>query len=180
MNKLEVRVRELEKQLREVRAALETAKTQGLPERPEDVPENLCVDDFRTTEGHEECFDYFKMNENGLIFKNSARKYDVKKILRGAGFFTFPSRDLAEMYQHKAGFLANCLYFKWLYDPYYVPDFEDANIPKWYVYKDHNTGCYSAAAEWYDENQVYFSGEEIAAKCAEWLNMVYGIDEDDE
>ena len=85
----------------------------------------------------------------------------------------FPTRESAESFQSKTQFLADCQYFKDLYDCDYNPDWSDYNW-KYYVVYDPVSSRYGWEVESYvDCGTTYFSTEEIADKCAEWLNYIY-------
>ena len=68
--------------------------------------------------------------------------------------------------------LTKLMKFKFCYDHSYIPDWSNQDTPKWYVYLYTPTGKYdvSWATTWDRPSTVYFSSEEIAQKCADWLN----------
>lgn len=87
--------------------------------------------------------------------------------------FTFPTENLAKMFREKAQLIADCIFFKWFYDRWFVPVWNGCN-DNWLVVYDEREKCYVVGC--YNNlrhNMVYFSSEEMAQKCAEWLNYKY-------
>jgi len=84
----------------------------------------------------------------------------------------FLSEEYAEEFAKKTQFIADMLYFKYLYDRDYKPDWKNGNKPKWYVvYNGTRYECDTRYGyEYRNPSGVYFSSEEIAKKCADWLN----------
>lgn len=68
--------------------------------------------------------------------------------------------------------LKKLMKFKFCYDYRYMPDWCNESELKWYVYNDTTSGKYEIELTAKRENlsTVYFSSEEIAQKCADWLN----------
>lgn len=68
--------------------------------------------------------------------------------------------------------LKKLMRFKFCYDYKYMPDWCNESELKWYVYSHTPTGKYKIERTVAHENPstVYFSSEEIAQKCADWLN----------
>lgn len=68
--------------------------------------------------------------------------------------------------------LKKLMKFKFCYDYSYYPDWWNESELKWYVYNDTASGKYEIEWTAMRENlsTVYFSSEEIAQKCADWLN----------
>lgn len=86
----------------------------------------------------------------------------------------YPTIELAEQAKAMKDFNDKMLAFKYCYDADYVPDWTDLSLSKYTVYWDALDGAYGV--DWgrtmYRENSVYFSTEEIAQKCADWLNSL--------
>lgn len=86
----------------------------------------------------------------------------------------YPTKELAEQAKAMKDFNDKMLAFKYCYDVDFVPDWTDLSLSKYTVYWDASDGAY--AVDWgrmmYRENSVYFSTEEIAQKCADWLNSL--------
>lgn len=63
--------------------------------------------------------------------------------------------------------------FKWCYNRDYKPDWNDFYEDKYYVYYSHKTHKYDVdSITMWNVHNVYFSSEEIAQKCADWLNSL--------
>lgn len=85
----------------------------------------------------------------------------------------FKSEYMAKLFAEKTQFIADCLFFKQMYDADYEPDFTN-DKPKYGVAIDDNGKfrCYCVGRlGWRHNSEVYFSSEEIAQNCAEWLNL---------
>ncbi len=93
----------------------------------------------------------------------------------------FPTANFAEIFNKKTQFIADLLYFKWLYDRDFKPDWNNEKSQKWCVFYnssrcEYDVGfdffCSSTADIYFcsDATAVYFSSQEIAKKCADWLN----------
>lgn len=68
--------------------------------------------------------------------------------------------------------LTKLMKFKFCYDHSYAPDWGNARELKWYVYFHTPNGEYKIerTSVHGQLSTVYFSSEEIAQKCADWLN----------
>lgn len=68
--------------------------------------------------------------------------------------------------------LTKLMKFKFCYDYSYVPDWDNEKEQKWCVFFSAKSGEYRV--DWEQTRDrlsiVYFSSEEIAQKCADWLN----------
>lgn len=86
----------------------------------------------------------------------------------------FATEKYAEMFRKKTQFIADCLHFKYLYDREYVYE-PKLNKKIWRVCYDYDLNAYSATwdSDREDTMTVYFSCENLARKCAEWLNLMY-------
>lgn len=75
-------------------------------------------------------------------------------------------------FNEKLDLLKKLMKFKFCYDHSYAPDWSNQDKCKWYVYLYTPTRKYevSWATTWDRPSTVYFSSEEIAQKCADWLN----------
>ena len=83
----------------------------------------------------------------------------------------FKTKDYAKLFAEKTQFIADLLHFKWLYDRDYVPDWS-SDEKRYKVYFNSELNKYTTTYVWLDHNTeiVYFSTQEIAQKCADWLN----------
>ena len=83
----------------------------------------------------------------------------------------------AEQSKQLTAFNNKLLAFKWCYDRDYEPDW-DSNEAKFFVYrsylqKENMYNTYRWDTTWtLCENIIYFSSEEIAQKCCDWLNSM--------
>ena len=77
-----------------------------------------------------------------------------------------------EQFASKLTFLTDLARFKYCYDKDYVPNWSDYDEPKYYVYFYTTYEEYRVeyAVTWDRPLTVYFSSEEVAQKCADWLN----------
>lgn len=77
------------------------------------------------------------------------------------------------VYRPRMAFLEKLVKFKYCYDRNYVPDWSDTNEPKWYVVYNNTLNGYQTFRQ-YDlierHESIYFSTQEIAQKCCDWLN----------
>ena len=144
-------------------AKLELAKAEAAKEleKKDEVPECYSVEN-----GNEMYFVDF----SGEVFSDGfSPNYFVNEKHRA-----FKTKKIAELFAQKTQAIADQLYFKELYDPDYVPDWNDGCGSKFYIvynnssypktyFVDNCCGCASGET-------VYFSSYEIAKKCADWLN----------
>ena len=75
-------------------------------------------------------------------------------------------------FNEKLGMLKKLMTFKFCYDHSYAPNWGKQDEFKWFVYFYTPDGKYTYdwSATWDRPLTVYFSSEEIAQKCADWLN----------
>lgn len=83
----------------------------------------------------------------------------------------FKTSEMAITYRDKTQVIADMLHFKQLYDAEFKQDFTD-NEPKFGVACDSDGEycCYRCGETFFTAESVYFSSEEVAQKCADWLN----------
>lgn len=115
---------------------------------------------------------YYLMNFDGSVSEepiNSDFEWD-KDILENHR--AFKNLSIAHLFSEKTQAIADQFYFKELYDADYVPDWENMRTSEYYIYLDNSTKSYGVnhTIYWALEGTVYFSSEEIAQKCADWLN----------
>jgi len=89
-------------------------------------------------------------------------------------YSNYPTEEYAEQAQRIKEFNDKLLAFKWCYDRDYEPVFSgDYGNRACFVYYDSEDEKY--AYDWdntCDRNVIYFSSEEIAQKCCDWLNSL--------
>lgn len=145
------------KQLVKLYKALEEAKN----EVPDVLPFNIGDELFTVSiDGKVDEFKFTDSKEWDGVMRESHR--------------AFKSKNYAEEFAEKTQFVADLLHFKYLYDRDFKPDWEDSTKRKWYVC--HNGYRYVCDSNYIAHNipVVYFSSEEIAERCAKWLNKKYG------
>lgn len=85
----------------------------------------------------------------------------------------FKTSYFAEMFARKVQLIANMLYFKWLHDRDYIPDWKCGKES--YFITLGKYGYYPVCSR-YEQiaGTIYFSTCGIAQKCADWLNSMRG------
>lgn len=92
-------------------------------------------------------------------------------------FNNFWNTEYAEKSRELIQFNNRLLAFKWCWDRDYEPDW-NSNEPKFFVYKSYlQTENIYNTYQWDKawtlcENIIYFSSQEIAQKCCDWLNSL--------
>lgn len=85
----------------------------------------------------------------------------------------YPTKELAEQAKAMKDFNDRLLAFKYCYDADYKPDWSDTSCEKYYVYYSNRYYKYDVdSVTVCDLHNIYFSTEEIAQKCAVWLNSL--------
>lgn len=86
--------------------------------------------------------------------------------------FTVPLDPFMIPFNDKLDKLTKLMKFKFCYDYSYVPDWYNGAELKWYVYFHGTSKEYKIdwTSIWDRPTTVYFSSEEVAQKCADWLN----------
>lgn len=82
----------------------------------------------------------------------------------------FKTSEMAIMYRDKTQVIANELFFKQLYDADFEPDLTDSEPKYGVTCNPSGEYCCYRCGRLYNAESVYFSTEEIAQKCADWLN----------
>ena len=110
------------------------------------------------------------LNELGCVLKNNS---------------TFNSDEynpyrhyMTEAYANKAAqmkkFNDMLMAFKWCYDRYYEPDWTE-NYAKYYIVYNFDANPNHYCVSWcytFNHNTIYFRTEDVAQKCADWLNDI--------
>ena len=92
----------------------------------------------------------------------------------------YPSEYVAHVAASMKQINDDLLYFHYTYDRGYSPDvyWNDIEVPKWFVYCNMPDTKYAVSKSYYyGYNTVYFSSEDIAEKCADFLNKKYKLGE---
>ena len=121
--------------------------------------------------------EYLKDTEHGEVYyMNANGKIDTACDGRAStdfnSYVNYPSQEFAERAQKLKVFNDMLLAFKWCYDRDYEPDWSDDNTTKYTVVWDKYEGFHRVCPQSTTANQVYFSSDEAAVKCAEWLNKI--------
>ena len=87
-------------------------------------------------------------------------------------YVNYPSQEFAERAQKLKVFNDMLLAFKWCYDRDFEPDWNDDGTAKYTVVWDKYEGFHRVCSQSTTANQVYFSSDEAAVKCAAWLNKI--------
>ncbi len=128
------------------------------------------VSDILSFEKGEKC--YYMGTTGNILEEESFDDNDYTDMICALNCRFFKTRAYAEMFADKAQYTANLLHFKYLYDRDYEPNWDSQDEKKYCVYynyeiKKFDWSCRSFCFEF---ECVYFSSEEIAKKCADWLN----------
>lgn len=162
INKAELlnRLEQLQKQQEGLSAEIQdlSGMIQNLPDESEK--------EYLDFEDGEKCW---YVETDGTI---SSVLYDGK-IMKFENIFhrLFKSERMAKLFAEKTQFLADCLYWKELYDREFVPDWDDRKIKYSVIYEQHSKK-YAAVYQYLNrfDLDVYFSSEHIAHGLADWLN----------
>lgn len=103
------------------------------------------------------------------------KEYCKKPRTAEMNYFHFHSAEYYHSFENKCKLIAMMLHCKWYVDRGFVADYENGRQVKWLVYHDHHYGKYMVKQNHNLQEQpdVYFSTEESAQKCADWLNKHY-------
>ena len=166
MDKMTINKADLLKRLEELQKQQEgiSAEIQDLSCMIQTMPEDKPTYDYLPFTNGEKCW---AVVEDGSILK----------ALYGSDFWfdqvrhrLFKSERMAKIFAEKTQFIADCLFWKEMYDSNYVPDWNISRMT-WVVVFDHARGKYEVVgySTWKFDN-VCFSTEEIAQGLADWLN----------
>lgn len=109
------------------------------------------------------------LNNDGGIDHCSGLVFDEKDK---HPYCNYPSSEYAEQAQKIKDFNDKLLAFKWCYDRDFKPVFSDDYSNRAY-FVDYDSEDKEYQCDWdniSNRNVVYFSSEEIAQKCCDWLN----------
>lgn len=111
---------------------------------------------------------YWRMYPTLEHIKSSVLQFDYD----GECYNLFHTKEYADEFADKCKLIAMMLHCKWYVDRGFVADYENGRQVKWLVYHDHHYGKYMVTQNHnlQEQQDVYFSTEESAQKCAEWLN----------
>lgn len=102
---------------------------------------------------------------SGMIFGEY-----ISSAYKTSDIYFFMTERFARIFREKSELIAKCLWFKWLYDRDFVPDWKDNSCKYGVCMRNGNFDV--DLVRFSDFNAIYFSSIEIAQKCVEWLNML--------
>lgn len=114
----------------------------------------------------DDCFDVMEESHGGGKGDKDFTGYDAR-------FYNdFHAEDYGLEFRRKCLMLAMMMHCKWYLDREYVPDWEpDTSSEKCYVIFDNCDNKFKVRTRYAEESvEVYFSTDEAAKKCAEWMN----------
>lgn len=111
------------------------------------------------------CFDVMEENHGGGKGDKDFTEYDAR-------FYNdFHTAYYAHAFRKKCLMSAMMLHCKWYLDRGYTPDWDNENEEKWQVFWGNTYKRYDVTGWASDEyGSVFFSTEEAAQKCADWMN----------
>lgn len=150
-------------------AKLELAKAEAVKEleKDDEVPE--C---YNIEHGSEMYF----VDYNGEVYSDGLFSNILADAIAIKNHRTFKTKKIAELFAEKIQIIADQLYFKELFDKDYKPDWSDTENYKSYLFFSTKSNTYKVAGGVIAKHSgtVYFSDDEIAQKCADWLNSRKG------
>lgn len=116
---------------------------------------------------------YYLNSRSDVDFISWGDSFEKVKSLSQSPYQHYLTEELAEQAKKLKDFNDKLLAFKYCYDLDYKPDWCDSYEDKYYVYYSNKTQKYDVdSMTIWDVHNVYFSSEEIAQKCADWLNTL--------
>ena len=119
---------------------------------------------------------YYLNNNSNVDFINMGDSFEKVERLTKSPYQHYLTEELAEQAKELKDFNDKLLAFKYCYDRDYKPILSDNYDNRaYFVYYDSEAGKYDC--DWdsiycHHRNLVYFSSDEIAQKCADWLNSL--------
>ena len=164
------KIKELEEYLNKAYELLDEIKEE---EKIKVASEKNVLQNYRSAlccEGH----NYYAINVyNDILDDKVCTEIDKPSSLAFDRCPYYPTKELAEQSLELKSFNDKLLAFKYCYDLEYVPDWEDETEKKYYIFMHHEYGeryfDYDCAVS-YAHYTTFFSSEEIAEKCCDWLN----------
>lgn len=118
---------------------------------------------------------YFYVSPSGRVIQEMFTEHRTDIARKNFGNF-FRTRERAEQVKEKMRMLLRLEQLHDMLCPDYVPDYEDDDEVKFYVYFGHSRGRYdiSRSISWENPCMAVFDTEENAEKAAEILNKEMG------
>lgn len=159
-NELERRLEAAEKKMIDFQDEI-----QNLKEKLADMQDEPEIPDMPDFKNREELF--FAGGDLENVFNRF-----MNTNISVSDFNAFHTKAYAEEFRKKCLMIAMMLHCKWYLDRNYVQNWEsDTSSEKWYVMFDHCVHKFQIRPRYAEEGaEVYFSTEEAAQKCADWLN----------
>ncbi len=119
-----------------------------------DLPNFECGESYWTM------FDNFALSDERTAFVRDATEYNM-----------FHTEAYAQEFAEKCKLIAMLLHCKWYVDRDYTPDWDNEDEEKWMVFWSNTYKKYEVCGWESDEyGSVFFSTEENAQKCADWMS----------
>ena len=116
---------------------------------------------------------HFKCGEE-VLFVNSDLETVCDSLMTPSieiDFNTFHTTAYADKFRRKCLMIAMMLHCKWYLDREYVPDWDNKFETKFCVIFNFNMNSFQLGVQYSEEHgDVYFSTQEAAQKCANWMN----------
>jgi hypothetical protein len=169
MDTMNINKKELLERLQQLQRQQEglSAEIQDLSGMIQNLPEKVPEQDYLSFKDGEKCW-YVEMDGtiSSVLYSEKNMKFETIRHR------IFKSEHTAKLFAEKTQFLADCLYWKELYDKDYVPDWDDTSKTKYPVIYDYCNKMYTVAQQQLTrcDSEIYFSSEHIAQGLADWLN----------
>ena len=156
---LERRLDEAEKQNLGLLDEIKWLKEKLAEQEKQEIPDSP---NFECGESYWTMFDNFALSDERTTFVRDATEYNM-----------FHTEAYAQEFAEKCKLIAMMLHCKWYVDRDYTPDWSNENQDegKWQVFWSNMYKRYEVC-DWVSDEygSVFFSTEEAAQKCADWLN----------
>lgn len=131
------------------------------------------LDEYETAfKFHNDASGFYYLNSNGEVASTTFAGF-IYRPTDYNPWCNYLSKEYAATSAKIRRFNDMLLAFKWCYDKDYVPEYKFINDEKWYVYYDTDDKQYLCDSLYaWVETAIYFSSEEIASKCCNWLNDI--------
>ena len=117
---------------------------------------------------------YYLNSDSNVDYINRGDNFEKVERITKSPYQYYLTEGLAEQAKELKDFNDKLLAFKYCYDLDYKPVFSgDYDNRAYFVYYDSDDGKYDYS--WNstrNHNVIYFSSEEVAQKCADWLNSL--------
>lgn len=162
---LERRLESAEKQMLGLNDEIQNLKAKLAEQDKREIPDFPEFNSGDIAYSLDQCFDVMEENHGG-------GKGDKDFTGDDALFYNdFHTADYGLEFRRKCLMIAMMLHCKWYLDREYVPDWDNEGEEKWQVFWCNLYKRYEVCGWGSDEySSVFFSTEEAAQKCADWMN----------